>query len=84
MLNKKNFKTIEELRREIIALHMKKPNAIVSVSRRAANTLNVIAQKEHQKQVILDKKGRKVLAVIYDGEVHYFGNSKERFHFILQ
>lgn len=91
-MKKRNFATVEELRKAIIRLHKEQPDAIVLIKHSDAVELEKIAQKERQTVAVLDpneKRDRlKVLAIVYeDGQIHYFenkGKKKKRFLFLIQ
>lgn len=83
---KKNFATVEKLRNAIIEQHKRQPNVIVLTNTRGAEALEAIAKEKRQSVSVMEnvKKRVKVLAITYDGKLHYFTDSKERILFLLQ
>lgn len=85
---KKNFSTVDGLRNAIINVHKEQPNAVVLIKDSDVIALDELAKRECQTVVVVEKAARRerVLAVEYDGELHYFekSNSKKRFLFHLQ
>lgn len=82
---KKNFATVEKLRNAIIEQHKEEPNVIVLTNTRGAEALEEINKENCQSLVVMEEYKRrvKVLAIDYDGQLHYFSDSKERCLFML-
>lgn len=79
-MKKENFATPEKLREAIVKQHKEEPNTIVLMNSNAAIALQRIAR------VLIKQKGRRIilLAIEYDGELHYFNDSKKKILFLLQ
>lgn len=79
-MKKENFATPEKLREAIVKQHKEEPNIIVLINSSAAIALQRIAR------VVVKEKGRRIilLAIEYDGELHYFNDSKKKILFLLQ
>lgn len=83
---KKNFATVEKLRDAIIEQHKEEPNVIALTNIRGSEALEEIAKEKHKSVAVMErvKKRIKILAIAYDGQLHYFTDSKERILFLLQ
>ncbi len=82
---KKNFATVEKLREAIIEQHKKESNVVMLMNNNAAMALEELNKESHRSIAIMQqcKRRVKVLAIEYDGKLHYFCDSKERFLFML-
>lgn len=83
---KRNFITVEKLRDAIVEQHKEQPNVVVLTNSRAAEALEAIAKEKRQTVAVMENTKRervKVLAIAYDGQIHYFADSKKRILFML-
>ena len=82
---KRNFATVEKLREAIIEQHKKEPNVVMLINDNAIMALKELNKKSLRSIAIMKqcKRRVKILAIEYDGKLHYFCDSKERFLFML-